>query len=80
MTETPTEEDHVVGGSFTQDRTQADLDDFFARVEAWGGESVLLESFPEQFRVTLPATDCYLFAQEVEDLPYVANVGACEPL
>ena len=80
LTETPEEALYSVHGSFTADRTQSDLDAFFARVEAWGGEGIVMESFPEQFRVTLPETDCYLFAQEVEDLDYVASVGACKPV
>lgn len=78
LTQVSQEPDASISGSFTSDRTQADLADFQARVDAWGGEAVIMESFPEQFRVTLPETDCYLFAQEVEDLDYIAQVGACQ--
>lgn len=53
---------YEISGAFTQDRTNDDLATFDAKVQSLNGEAVLMESFPEQYRVTFSTQgDCDAF-------------------
>lgn len=82
VAEGPEEPTHRVSGTFTTEwsSSQQDREHFDALVQKYDGEAVIMESFPEQFAVTLGETNCYLLVQELEDQPYVGNVGACSPV
>lgn len=69
------------GGSFTEAATQADMEDFRARMAAHGADDVLLmESFPVQFNVVgLAAAACPDARAEAASLAYVADTRECEP-
>jgi hypothetical protein len=67
------------GGVFTKGLTESDTEDFFAVVAKHSGDASIRESNPAQFTVTAGETDCYLLVTELEDKPYVASIGACQP-
>lgn len=47
----PTTGPYSLHGTFTNDRTQEDLDAWCAVAREYGNECVLMESYPEQFRL-----------------------------
>ena len=48
---------YQASGAFTTERTQDDLAAFDAKVKELGGEAAIMESWPEQFRVTFRSAD-----------------------
>lgn len=73
------EADYTLAGAFTVDRSDADIADFQTHVERHGGTSVLMESFPEQFRVSgLDASSCAALRAELSALAYIGSVTECQ--
>lgn len=67
-----------LAGAFTADRTDANLTQFQAWVDEAHGEAVLLESFPEQFRVTnLSGVACARLHRQLGDADFVARMSTC---
>ena len=79
-TDAPVEAQARLGGTFTEQwsSNQTAQQDFHATVAKYGATAAIMESFPEQFAVTLAETDCFLLRTELEDKPYVASIGACQ--
>lgn len=77
----PVKDPHQFGGTFTEQATPAQMEDFRARMEAHGAQDVLLlESFPVQFSVEqVPGATCAAARQEADALPYVQEAGPCRP-
>lgn len=70
---------HRLGGSFTAEATQAQVDEARALAEAEGGDMAVMESFPLQFGVTgLSGEACGRLRAALDAKPYVASVGACQ--
>ena len=71
-----------LGGTFTKEATQTDLDDFDARMKAHGADDVLvMESFPMQFRATpFYLGACVAARSEAMNLTYVDAVGQCQEI
>ena len=68
---------YYLGGTFTEDASDADLADFRARMAPYGDVRVM-ESFPMQFAVDGLTLDTCREARVVaEGRPYVADVRAC---
>lgn len=66
-----------LGGSFTQDRTQADIDAVCDIVKVYNAPCVLMESFPEQFSFRFPsAPACEQARARIVAVPHTM-VGAC---
>lgn len=66
-----------LSGSFTSDRTEADLADFQAVVRPYSDDVAIMESFPEQFAINGIVGRCEQLRATLEAKPYIANVGAC---
>lgn len=67
-----------VTGSFTEDRSDEDIEEVRELARSHGGEIVILESFPEQFQVrAMSLEECEAFREEVEQRPYIDTVEAC---
>lgn len=74
------EAEHVVSGAFTAEATQADYAEAGRLAQAEGGEMVLMESFPPQFRVAgFGRSGCERFRAAIAETPYLARVGECTP-
>lgn len=72
------ETSYGVTGSFTEDRSDEDIEEVRELAHAQGGEIVILESFPEQFQVrALSLEECEAFREEVEQKPYIDTVEGC---
>lgn len=64
-------------GAFTADRTQADMDAWCEVARAYGQECLLMESFPEQFRMSFSReVTCQEARQRVVSVPHT-TAGAC---
>lgn len=71
---------YALGGAFKETRTQADMQDLGTRVAARGGDLVIMESFPEQFRAgQLSASACDALHAELETVTYLSHLGSCSP-
>lgn len=71
--------DHEVSGTFTENATQAQMNELAGEVEDRGGRLFQLESFPVQFRAAeLSAEDCGQVQAFAAGADYVAEVGECE--
>jgi hypothetical protein len=69
----------VVSGAFTADRTDDNVTQFHAWVEASSGVAAIMESFPEQFRVTnLSAAGCAVLHDHLEGAAFVARLSRCQ--
>lgn len=67
-----------LGGSFTQTRTAADMDDFQATVAPYSDDVAIMESFPEQFSIRdLDADGCAELRGKLLAKTYLAVVGEC---
>lgn len=67
-----------LSGSFTEDRTQADLDEFHALVEPYATDVRIMESFPEQFAIDgRDLARCDGLAALLASKDYIAHVGDC---
>ena len=76
----PTNATHHLGGAFTREVTQAQLDEAQALARAEGADMLLLESFPLQFSVPgLSAEACARLRGALDAKDYVAEVRACQP-
>ena len=66
-----------LGGSFTNDRTQEDIDAWCEVARKYGNECALMESYPEQFglRFATPE-DCTAAREELAAMPRV-RPGSC---
>lgn len=69
---------YSLSGTFTEDATQADMEDLGDRVAAHGGTLDLMESFPVQFSASgLDNNGCDAVREEALARDYVAAVGSC---
>lgn len=69
---------YAVGGAFTSERTEADMQDFDASASQYSDDIAILESFPEQFRVgSLSQADCEALREELLQKDYLGRVGDC---
>ena len=67
-----------LSGSFTADRTQADLDEFHALVDPYADDVHIMESFPEQFAIDgKDVRRCDELLGLLKAKPYIAQVGPC---
>lgn len=70
-----------LGGSFTAEATQAQVQEAQGLAAAEGGDMAILESFPLQFAVSgLGADACGRLHAALDAKPYVASVRACEEM
>lgn len=70
---------YQVSGTFTENATQAQMEELGNHTRDRGGEIFYLESFPVQFRATnLTEQACGEVRSFAEDRAYVSDVGACE--
>ncbi len=67
-----------LSGTFTQDRTQADLDEFNGIAARYSDDVAILESFPEQFAIRGIVGGCDQLRATLQAKDYVASVGACQ--
>lgn len=68
------EGEHRISGSFTTERTQADLDAFGSKVSELAGEWVLMESWPEQFQATFSSlTKCEAMHNWVHQQAFISQ-------
>lgn len=66
-----------LGGSFTNDRTQEDIDSWCDVARRYGNECVLMESYPEQFGLRFETfDDCAQARDELLAMPRV-RAGSC---
>ncbi len=69
---------YVISGVFERSTTQADLDDFQARLAPHGASAQIMESFPMQYQIRgLDADTCADIRVLLLGLDYVAAVGEC---
>lgn len=67
-----------LGGAFSSERTEADLQDFDATAGRYSDDIAILESFPEQFSVgSLSKDDCGALRAELLQKDYLQRVGDC---
>lgn len=66
-----------LSGSFTVDRTQADLDEFQALAEPYSDDVAILESFPEQFVIRGIVGGCEQLRATLASKDYIATLGSC---
>lgn len=70
---------YQVSGTFSENATQAQMEELGNHTRDRGGEIFYLESYPVQFRATnLTEQACEEVRSFAEDRAYVADVGACE--
>lgn len=70
---------YQVSGTFTENATQAQMDELGNHTRDRGGEIFYLESYPVQFRASnLTQEACSEVRSFAEDRTYVSDVGACE--
>ena len=67
-----------LSGSFTAERTQADLDEFHAIVRPYSDDVAILESFPEQFVIRSITGGCDQLRATLQSKDYIASVGTCQ--
>ncbi len=68
----------TLGGSFRDTRTDADIQEFNAKVAKYGAQATLAESFPEQFTIAgFDMTACEKLRAELVSKPYIAVLYAC---
>lgn len=71
---------HHLGGAFTAEATQADLDEASRLAAAEGADLHIMESFPLQFSARDMALEgCERLRAALAAKAYVASVRACEP-
>lgn len=68
-----------LGGAFTEQRTDADLQDFQRTVRPYSDDVLLMESFPEQFSIRGIVGGCEQLRSQLDAKPYIATVGQCSP-
>ena len=69
----------AAGGTFTDDATQQQMEELADYVEMRGGDLLLMESFPVQFRATgLSEEACEELRIHAQERSYVQHVRACE--
>jgi hypothetical protein len=77
--ETPGGVEYRVGGSFTEDATQADVEDLQRRLAAWGADAAIMESYPLQYQIGgLDGPSCDEVRAMLANRPYIASVGRCQ--
>lgn len=71
------EREWVLSGTFTRERTQDDLDHWCDVARAFGNECVLMESYPEQYRLTFASeAECRDARERLRERPNIVP-GVC---
>ncbi len=78
LSSTPDVAEAGIRGAFTPERTSQDLQDFDSTARAHGARDIaIMESFPEQFSITIDAPSCDGLKQVLLDKPYLTGVRGC---
>lgn len=69
---------YQVTGTFTSDRTEADIEDLRLLAQEHGGDVLIAESFPEQFVISdVSRHECEELRGVLLEKDYLANVDTC---
>lgn len=69
---------YALAGAFDANRTEEDLRDFDTTVQEYTDDYVLMESFPEQFRIHgLDADECRALRADLDNKTYIARLSEC---
>lgn len=71
------EDSYRLGGAFTADRTQDDMEEFQRIVEPYSDDVAILESFPEQFAIHHIHHGCEELRAKLQAKAYIASVSNC---
>lgn len=71
-------EDYKMGGAFTSDRSQADLEEFNQLVGQYSDDVAIMESFPEQFSIRgMNQADCEELYTKLQAKSYISSLNVC---